>query len=255
MITEYYRLRAEELHNKLMQIRQFKIKHNLSFGVFAEDLLRNFIRESLPSKYKVTQGFVANNNEISPQCDVIIYNAMDYTPLFSTANMDVIPAEAAVAVIEIKIRINREGFNTTLANFRQLQNLGIRNKYLFIYSSCSWKTIESYFWDKKSNCVDFNQLCVGAEKYDHGNYDELPEAILGLKHGNEFLLKKDYVITDNRDMKGYTSLIFDDTMGRAISCLQTFLECLMEITGTKYTDSTGYAYKINRYEGIPLFEM
>ncbi len=99
MLTEYYRLRAEELHNKLMQIQQFKIKHNLSFGVFAEDLLRDFIRESLPSKYKVTQGFVANNNEISPQCDVIIYNAMDYMPLFSTANMDVIPAEAVVAVI------------------------------------------------------------------------------------------------------------------------------------------------------------
>ncbi len=159
------------------------------------------------------------------------------------------------SVIEIKIRINREGFNTTLANFRQLHNLGIRNKYLFIYNSCSWKTIESYFWDKPSNCVDFNQLCVGAEKYDHGNYDELPEAIIGLKRGDEFLLKKDYVITDNRDMKGYTSLIFDDTMGGAISCLQTFLGCLMEITGTKYTDSTEYAYKINRYEGIPLFEM
>ena len=47
MQTEYYRLYAEELHNKLLQIKQFVYTHNLTIGQFAEDLLRDLLEKLL----------------------------------------------------------------------------------------------------------------------------------------------------------------------------------------------------------------
>ena len=154
MLSEYYRLYAEELHNKLLQIRQFVKNHNLTIGLFAEEILRDFLRHALPQKVNISQGFIMGEKTISPQCDIIIYDSYNYAPLFRTSTSVIVQAESVIAVIEVKTSIRGKEFMKVLKDFSIFCQLGIVNKYLFIYNSCNIKTLQSYFYydhNKKKN--------------------------------------------------------------------------------------------------------
>lgn len=254
MRTEYYRLRAVEIHNKLLQIKQFGIKHNLTIGMFAEDLLRDLLKKLLPQKVGVAQGFIVGDKQCSHQCDVIIYDRLNFAPIFKTGSLMVLPSCAVIAVIEIKTSIREKQFNKTLSDFSHLHKMGIKNKYLFVYDSCSVKTLRNYFFSeaKKENICRDMDIVIGLGKYDHDNYEELPDAIIGLKPNNEYLLKKDYVI-DNRDMKGYASLILNDEKNKPVSCLEEFIIMLLSDIGDVPLVPE-YGCSFNKYEGISLFD-
>lgn len=256
MKTEYYRLRAEELHNKLLQIKQFNIKHNLTIGMLAEELLRDSLKMLLPQKASISQGFITNGESCSPQCDIIIYDSQNFAPLFKTESLVVLPANSVIAVIEVKTTIGEKQFHKTLKDFSLLHSMGIKEKYLFIYNSSSVQTLKNYFFsetNKEQNCSQ-EEISTGLGKYDYDNYEELPEAIINLKPQHEFLLKKDYVIT-NRDMMGYTSLILNDNTNKPISCLEEFMEMLLAKSGIIDLECNEYGDSYSRYEGIPLFDM
>lgn len=257
MQSEYYRLRVEEIHNKLLQIKQFGIRHNLTIGMLAEDLLRDLLRMLLPQKVSISQGFITDGELYSHQCDIIIYDSYNFAPIFKTDSLVILPACSVIAVIEMKTTMGKKQFNKTIEDFSLLYRMGIKNKYLFIYNSCSVQTLRSYFFsdvnNKKQECSQ-EEITIGLTKYDYNNYEELPEAIIGLKSKNEFLLKKDYVVTNSRDMLGYTSLILNDTTNKPVSCLEEFVMMLLsdlESITLKHIECGSF----NKYEGIPLFDM
>ena len=219
MKTEYYRLRAEELHNKLLQIKQFNIRHNLTIGMFAEDLLRDSLKMLLPQKVSVSQGFITDGQRCSPQCDIIIYDSQNFAPLFKTESLVVLPVNSVIAVIEIKTSIGKKQFQKTLKDFSLLHDMGIKDKYLFIYNSPSVQTLKKYFFSNNfsiENNENLEEVYTGVGIYDYSNYYELPEAIIGLKPQYEFLLKKDCVITSSRDMMGYSSFILNDKISKPV---------------------------------------
>lgn len=257
MRTKYYRLRAEEIHNKLLQIKQFGIKHNLSIGVFAEDLLRDLLKMLLPKKVSITQGFIIDDQQCSHQCDIIVYDSFNFAPIFKTSSFVILPSCSVIAIIEIKTSIGEKQFHKTLDDFSLLYKMGITRKYLFLYNSCSVHTLEKYFFSDTKNEKESSPSEIIVEegyKYDYNNFGELPEAIICLKPNNEYLLKKDYVITDNRDMMGYTSLILNDKENKPVSCLEEFIAMLLSDLGeTPLEPEYGCSY--NKYEGIPLFNL
>lgn len=135
MLSEYYRLYVEELHNKLLQIRQIVKNHNLTIGLFAEEMLRDFLRQALPQKVSISQGFIMNENTISPQCDIIIYDSYNYAPIFRTSTSVIVPPDSVIAVVEVKTSIRGKEFMKVLRDFSIFYQLGIMNKYLFNVSS------------------------------------------------------------------------------------------------------------------------
>ena len=256
MKTSYYRLRAEEIHNKLSQIKQFGIKHNLTIGMFAEDLLRDLLRKLLPRKFTVAQGFIIDGSLCSHQCDLIVYDSFNFAPIFKTDSLAILPSCSVMAVIEIKTAISNRQFHKTLNDFSLLNRIGVKNKYLFIYNSCSIQTLWKYFFSdiKTEKEASKAKIITGKYKFDYDNYEELPEAIIGLKPNCEYLLKKDYVITDNRDMIGYTSLILNDKENKPVSCLEEFVTMLLSNLSSTVLEPE-YGCSFNKYEGIPLFDM
>ena len=258
MLSEYYRLSVEELHNKLLQIRQFVKNHNLTIGLFAEEILRDFLRQTLPQKVNISQGFIMGENTISPQCDIIIYDSYNYAPIFRTSTSVIVQPESVIAVIEVKTSIRGKEFMKVLKDFSIFYQLGIVNKYLFIYNSCNIKTLQSYFYygqNKNKNNNTFDNISYGAESYDYDNYEELPNAIIGLRPSYEFYLKKDYVITNNRDMKGYSSLSFKDQTEKQISCLQEFIDDLYEKVTGRHLNLSYSIDSFNKFDGIELFDV
>ena len=102
-LNEFFRLKVTEFINRLDQAKQVIPNHNLSVGMIGEEILRVFLREMLPKRYSVTQGFVEYDGDLSRQCDIIIYDSHNYAPLVIWGNLEIIPSIAVVAIIEVEI--------------------------------------------------------------------------------------------------------------------------------------------------------
>lgn len=77
-------------------------------GTEAEDILRIFLNQHLPQRFRAASGFIIDNeNNISSQTDVIIYDALA-SPVYRYSNKTLIlPADTVASVIEVKSRLNK----------------------------------------------------------------------------------------------------------------------------------------------------
>ena len=219
--NEFYRLRAKELSLALTQMRTLIKEHNLSRGLIGESILRDFLQKVLPAFAKVGQGFVEYNGMLSNQCDIIIYDSLHYSPLYSFGEIEIVPSQAVVAVIEVKTNITPKRFGDVLFAFEKLSQLRVPNKYLFIFNGCNVHKIKSYFYGKHVPSYGRDE---GQELYDHDNYESLPDAIISLEP--DFYLAKGHYQDNNRDMKGYMSFSIVDNTDKEMACIQKFVEDL-----------------------------
>lgn len=99
------------------------LSHAPSIGTFYESILRSFIKELLPTKLHVAQGFVhdAARRATSPQIDIIVYSADRFSPIYQCEGFMVFPPAAPWALAEVKKTL-------TLAHVRDIARL-----YLPIY--------------------------------------------------------------------------------------------------------------------------
>ncbi len=242
-----------ELLNRIEQIRQFVKCHNLSIGLFAEQLIRDCLREILPKKYEVAHGFILNEKLISHECDVIIYNSQDYAPIFKWNDFVVIEASAVHSVVEVKTSIRRPSFEKVLADFRLLYQLDIVQKHLVVFGTCHIKTIETYLYPKvsKDNYISDCALLIGDNsilKYDYNNYHELPDTILSIE-GNYCLCKDFYEDPRMGECFGYLAYYIVDEEDKRISSLQTFLYELFK--DEQFIPNS--ISSMNYHNAIPLF--
>lgn len=84
-------------------------KHRGEIGSQREVLVREFLREFLPSKYSISTGFIvaARDGAVSKQQDIVIWNSHDYMPLFRSGEFVIVPKGAVCALIEVKTTLNR----------------------------------------------------------------------------------------------------------------------------------------------------
>ncbi len=225
MPNEFYRLKAQEFLNKLSQA-QLLISHNPSRGYVGEEILRDFLSTSLPSCAKVTQGFVINGNSISPQCDIIIYDNINYAPIYSFGSVDLIPIESVYCVIEVKTNINRASFNKVIADFKRLNDMGVPNKALFLYKCCSPQTIESYFFPKQTQEIELSFSNEDKLLYDIDDYHALPDIVVSLEP--DIYYEKGQFQDENNDYYGYNYYKTKDKANKYISCLQKTLCYILE---------------------------
>lgn len=228
-LNDLYRLKATELTLLLEEGQVFLSKHKPSIGFCGESILRNFLKDSLPSKYNVTSGFISHKNQLSHQCDIIIYDKISYAPLAKYGDIEIIPKESVTAIIEVKNSIKYDTFQKTLGDFEILGQMGIQNKYVFIYSSIQPKTIESYFYGRNGGNDNMRSVASNVySKYDNGDFQYLPIAIVSIR--SNYILCQDLVV-NTRDMYGYTAYRYTypiDNKIHIISSIQLFLGMIME---------------------------
>ncbi len=256
MTNDYYRLKATEFVNRLQQIQEL-IVHNPSRGYVGEELLRDFLRTSLPSSVKVTQGFVIQGNDISPQCDIIICDSLKYAPIYSFGNIDIVYSQSVYAVIEVKTILNRKNFKKVLKDFQILNRMQILHKILFLYSSPTVKTINSYFYPKVLDDSGYMTSDNDARLYDQGDYIELPEIILSLD--SDMYMQKDMVQDESREYNGYSIYEIIDKTHKDISCIQKLLRYLTEIVSPSndcFSKSISDTFEdLKLPYGFPIVEM
>ncbi|MBN2171543.1 MAG: hypothetical protein JW819_09520 [Candidatus Krumholzibacteriota bacterium] len=94
--------------------RQFEgiretIPHGGTKGVAVERVLRKFLNDQMPKRFKSTQGFIIDsNNSLSPQTDVIVYDAFSGVVYRASEDADIVPADAVAAVVEVKSVLKKD---------------------------------------------------------------------------------------------------------------------------------------------------
>ncbi|MDZ7336772.1 MAG: hypothetical protein ONB32_16605 [candidate division KSB1 bacterium] len=146
--------------------------HWQSDGTYKERLLKNAIREIVPSTFKVGDGFLIYQKdkkqehfEVSRQTDVLVYDDRFVAPIFRDGDFAIILAETALAAIEVK--------SSWGDNFKQLGD-GI-------------KALQSahklYKLARKANNTDLFTACIAYESIAPSNVqkklsDKIAEKII-----------------------------------------------------------------------------
>ena len=107
-----------------------------------EDFVRKFLKIYLPKKYGITTGkIIGLNGNLSRQADIIIYDALNSPIVFDEEygkEFQIIPAESAIAVVEVKSIMTYETYQDTIANIKSFKAIsGVKNDAFGAYFSYS----------------------------------------------------------------------------------------------------------------------
>lgn len=101
----------------------YKLTHNGEKGKESEEILKNFLKKYLPKKYEVTTGFVHTDLGTSNQCDILIYDSMNYAPLYDGYANCIIHMSSLRGAIECTMRLNKQKIemdNKKIGNLKRL---------------------------------------------------------------------------------------------------------------------------------------
>lgn len=98
--------------------------HSPSEGDWCEDLLRGFLRDTLPKRFSIDTGFILGTPtsipwfpndsmptetvRVTPQLDVIIHDTENYSPVLRTGEFVVVLPDSVHGVIEVKKTLSSE---------------------------------------------------------------------------------------------------------------------------------------------------
>lgn len=133
-LTELNRIEEQVLLARLKAVRA-SIAHAGEKGRDLEFHVRNLLRALLPAEYGLTTGFIAyiekEDVKLTPQLDIIIYDAVRYSPLVRMESCDVLPLEAVYGYVEVKAALRSSSHEAKELPHDSLeaivrQNAGIR---------------------------------------------------------------------------------------------------------------------------------
>lgn len=247
---EKYRQEAEIFLNNIREARRYFRKHKPSVGYVGEHLLRQSLFNLIPPTYDICQGFVINKDELSRQCDIIIYKKSKSAIHKSFGEIKIVFSNYVVAVIEVKSSVSKKTFFSTINAFEQLEKLRVTNCFLFVYGILTCKSLYKWLFEYKYKTTNTEEYIVTESYlYDWPDIDWLPNAILALDANKYFSIGS--ISTYNGDWIGYVELEIKYIANASISCLQKFFESIIE-----KTEGSIKPMDINKYfieNGIELF--
>ena len=120
---KYLDLIKEEFFTKIERVKLFT-NHAPSIGFGNEEVLRNFLKTHIPERFAVGTGFVyLDNNNVSKQCDLLIYDQVNYAPFFKEGDFVIIHPEAVAAVIEVKTTLSKRELYDSIENIRSVKEV------------------------------------------------------------------------------------------------------------------------------------
>ncbi len=104
---------------------------NYSSGVFGEGLLREFLRELLPSAVSVDTGFIYGFDQVptSSQIDIIVWDSNRHSPVYRTDSFVIVPPESAVATISVKSRMTPADLAEAADNLLSVTDLDMAYRF------------------------------------------------------------------------------------------------------------------------------
>lgn len=104
--TEYFKNSFFNSKELFWDKEEGKLFHPGEFGTYRERIAKEFLQFFIPGQYAIDSGFVISaNNEISNQCDLVIFDKQSTPLIQSLSNILFFPVETVLGVGEIKSSI------------------------------------------------------------------------------------------------------------------------------------------------------
>lgn len=113
-----------------------KLIHSGEFGIYREKIVKDFLKFFIPQKFDIGNGFlISSNNEVSTQCDIIVYDK-NITPLIqSNENQTFYPVETVVCVGEIKSILSKVDFIDAINKLARIKKIKSNIEFPNIHKS------------------------------------------------------------------------------------------------------------------------
>jgi hypothetical protein len=102
--------------------------HNFELGLPLENALKGFFRSYFPGRYEFGAGYLVDSSSaVSNQCDWIIYDAINFSPLIAKAsaidNVEFFPNDSVFAVVEVKRTLDAKALSTACTQIARTKSL------------------------------------------------------------------------------------------------------------------------------------
>jgi len=164
--------------------------HPGEYGLYREKICKEFLRNFTPLQYDFGTGFVINSyNEISSQCDIIIYDPR-FTPLIQASELQTFyPVESIVAIGEVKSTLSKQNCISALEKLSKIKKMREKIKHPVI---CDPKEPKKSY-DPKNYHYDQVFTFLICEKLDF-RYEKLANEL------NEIYEKKNIDVTHRHNL-------------------------------------------------------
>lgn len=107
--------------------KEKRLIHSGEFGAYREKLVKDFLRFIIPQKLAINNGFIiSSTDEISTQCDIIIYDH-NITPLIQSNELQTFyPVETVVGIGEVKSKLSKAEFVTAINKLARIKEIKSR---------------------------------------------------------------------------------------------------------------------------------
>ena len=129
----YIQTKVDILKQELKLIKLL-IQHNQTTGEFYETILRKFLNEFIPKKFKIGTGFIIDieNHQSSRQVDIIIYEDGKFSPIYQHNDFVIVESNTVLSTIEVKARIDSTNINAASKNMDSVKNILMRGRSWFL---------------------------------------------------------------------------------------------------------------------------
>lgn len=122
IMDDFYKQVQKELVGKRDAVAKV-LKQSKLVGDYSESIFREFLANYVPKGFEVSKGIVLFAGNPSNECDIIIYDAAMYVPLFKSGELVLMENEGVRAVIEVKSEINTEQLKKALQHLEKIKKL------------------------------------------------------------------------------------------------------------------------------------
>lgn len=167
-LIDYFTSMADEFYAKFNRINNLiGDKHWLSIGNYREEILRDFLKQYMPKRFSVGTGFIrCSDGKLSRQIDILIYDSVNYAPLFIDKDFVIITPEAVCAVIEVKSTLDSKELKDALELLDAIKKIGKKRTKkenifcgIFAYKKeISNKCMMNCYKEFYSSKIDFKRL-------------------------------------------------------------------------------------------------
>ncbi|MFC1491320.1 DUF6602 domain-containing protein [Nitrospinota bacterium] len=102
--------------------------HAPELGRLNETHLVRSLRKYLPPKFGIGTGFIwcgGKNQRQSPQCDIVLFDALNNAPLYKSDAWSIFPIEMVYGVIEVKTKLTKKGLRDAFEKCAKIRAMAI----------------------------------------------------------------------------------------------------------------------------------
>jgi len=123
IIDSYYQAIMTGIEAEVLAINGL-FNHQGVKGTGNENVLLELLNKYLPKKYGVSTGVVVDRHgNQSRQCDIVIYDRLNYPELFSLTSAKFFPIDFVYATIEVKTTLDKSKMTEAIENIQSVQTL------------------------------------------------------------------------------------------------------------------------------------